>query len=68
MYHSSLFLVVSAALFAWAKPIVSRDTTTAVVDFSNKTGTPENFASGLLYGVPDAKDQIPVSSRLFYKS
>ena len=40
-----------------------RDGTTAVVNFSNNTGTPKHLASGILYGLPDTPNQIP---SLFY--
>lgn len=45
---------------AYASPLVTRDTVTAQVNFNNNTGTPQHLASGLLYGVPDALNQIPV--------
>lgn len=46
--------------------VVKRDSVTAVVNFSNNTGTPQHLASGLLYGVPDTLDQIPVGHRSNY--
>jgi hypothetical protein len=46
--------------------VVKRDSVTAVVNFSNNTGTPQHLASGLLYGVPDTLDQIPVGHRFNY--
>ena len=58
------FLAASAVVMSCAKPIAPRDSKTAVVNFANDTGIPEHLASGLLYGVPDAKDQIPVSSAI----
>lgn len=42
-----------------------RDSVTAIVDLSNRTGTPQHLASGLLYGVPDTANQIPAT---FYTS
>lgn len=36
-----------------------QDQQIAVVNLANKTGAPEHLASGLLYGVPLAQDQIP---------
>jgi hypothetical protein len=45
---------------ASASPLTTRDTVTAQVNFNNNTGTPQHLASGLLYGVPDTQDQIPV--------
>jgi hypothetical protein len=46
--------------------VLKRDSVTAVVNFSNNTGAPQHLASGLLYGVPDTLDQIPVSLRSQY--
>lgn len=40
-----------------------RQSTTAVVNFGNNTGTPQHLASGTLYGLPDNTTQIP--SRYF---
>jgi hypothetical protein len=45
---------------ASAGPVRTRDTVTAQVNFNNNTGTPQHLASGLLYGVPDTLNQIPV--------
>lgn len=45
---------------ASAGPIKTRDTVTARVNFNNNTGAPQHLASGLLYGVPDTLNQIPV--------
>lgn len=45
---------------ASAGPLEKRDTVTAQVNFNNNTGTPQHLASGLLYGVPDTLNQIPV--------
>ena len=49
---------------ASAGPVQTRDTVTAQVNFNNNTGTPQHLASGLLYGVPDTLNQIPVG---FYR-
>lgn len=35
-----------------------RDSTTAIVYFDQDTGSPQHLASGLLYGVPDAQNQV----------
>ncbi|KAJ5812530.1 hypothetical protein N7474_008831 [Penicillium riverlandense] len=45
---------------ALASRVRKRDTVTAQVNFGNNTGTPQHLASGLLYGVPDTLNQIPV--------
>jgi hypothetical protein len=37
-----------------------RDTVTAQVNFANNTGKPQHLASGILYGLPDTANQIPV--------
>lgn len=37
-----------------------RATDTAQVNFRNNTGRPQHLASGLLYGLPDTPNQIPV--------
>lgn len=62
MRHLVIPLAAAAAVLTWGKPIVTRDSKTAVVQFGNDTGTPQHLASGILYGVPDAKNQIPVSN------
>ena len=55
---SSLLLVLATT--GLAHPSLSeRDGTTAVVNFSNNTGTPKHLASGILYGLPDTPNQIP---------
>jgi hypothetical protein len=43
-----------------ARSSESRDAVTAQVNFNQNTGWPQHFASGLLYGVPDTVNQIPV--------
>lgn len=45
---------------ASAGPLQTRDTVTAQVNFNQNTGWPQHLASGLLYGVPDTVNQIPV--------
>jgi hypothetical protein len=45
---------------ASASSLQSRDTVTAQVNFNQNTGWPQHLASGLLYGVPDTVNQIPV--------
>ncbi len=42
----------------------SIDTVTAQVNFDQNTGWPQHLASGLLYGVPDTVNQIPVGFSL----
>ena len=49
---------------AFAGAVIKRDSVTAAVNFSNNTGTPQHLASGLLYGVPDTLNQIPVGDRV----
>lgn len=61
MHCSTVWTLALTVATVSANPIVARDSKTAVVNFANDTGTPQHLASGLLYGVPDAKDQIPVS-------
>lgn len=53
---------LALAQLASAGPLQTRDTVTAQVNFNNNTGTPQHLASGLLYGVPDTLNQIPVRS------
>jgi hypothetical protein len=48
------------AQLASASSVESRDTVTAQVNFNQNTGWPQHLASGLLYGVPDTVNQIPV--------
>lgn len=40
-----------------------RDSVTAQVNFANNTGKPQHLASGILYGLPDTPNQIPVCLR-----
>lgn len=47
------------AATAAANPLERRQSTTAVVNFANNTGTPQHLASGTLYGLPDVLSQIP---------
>ncbi|KAH8771764.1 glycoside hydrolase superfamily [Diaporthe sp. PMI_573] len=47
------------AATAVASPLERRQSTTAVVNFGNNTGTPQHLASGTLYGLPDVVSQIP---------
>lgn len=46
------------SLHASALP-TKRDGTTAVVHWSSASGTPQHYAAGILYGVPDTANQIP---------
>lgn len=48
------------AQLAFASSVQSIDTITAQVNFDQNTGWPQHLASGLLYGVPDTVNQIPV--------
>lgn len=66
-----LKMIRSLALASWLiHPIVAlpsgekdkrADTVTANVYLGNNTGSPNHYASGVLYGIPDTKDQIPSS-------
>lgn len=47
-----------AALTA-SSPLSKRVSGTSTVNLGNNTGTPAHLASGILYGIPDASDQIP---------
>lgn len=58
---SLLALYIAGGL---SSPLSNRAVTPAVVNFANDTGAPEHLASGLLYGVPDKKNQIQVRSLL----
>lgn len=49
------------AATAVANPLDRRQSTTAVVNFGNNTGTPQHLASGTLYGLPDVVSQIPAN-------
>lgn len=53
----ALCLMITTTL---AGRVLKRDSVTAVVNFANNTGVPQHLASGLLYGVPDTLNQIPV--------
>ncbi|CRG83374.1 Beta-xylosidase [Talaromyces islandicus] len=57
--RSSFLAQLSILGASLANPIQKRDSVTAQVNFSNNTGSPKHLASGLLYGVPDASNQIP---------
>lgn len=61
---STMRAVISSCLgllaaTAAANPLDRRQSTTAVVNFANNTGTPQHLASGTLYGLPDVLSQIP---------
>ncbi|KAF3404074.1 hypothetical protein DPV78_003089 [Talaromyces pinophilus] len=45
---------------ASASSLQTRDTVTAQVNFNQNTSWPQHLASGLLYGVPDTVNQVPV--------
>lgn len=51
----SFFLIT----WATASPVVRQVSGTSTVDLNNNTGNPLHLASGVLYGIPDAADQIP---------
>lgn len=53
-----LFLPLLAASVA-ANPLAKRVSGTSTIDLSNNTGKPEHLASGFIYGIPDASNQIP---------
>lgn len=57
-----LTYLLSCVFFAGALagPLRQRNTTPAIVNFANDTGTPHQLASGILYGIPDNPDQVPV--------
>lgn len=55
------FVAAALAGGAVAQPVQQRSTTPAVVNFANNTGVPQQLASGLLYGLPNKRNQIPVS-------
>lgn len=57
MKSIALAICASAAV---ASPLQSRQSSnTAVLDVSVRQGTPNQLASGILYGTPDTPDQIP---------
>lgn len=53
-----LGLLALAGLTA-TNPLSKRVSGTSTVNLGNNTGTPAHLASGILYGIPDAPDQIP---------
>jgi hypothetical protein len=55
-----LLSLVLAASAAFATPLISRQVSgTTTVTLSNNTGKPSQLASGYIYGIPDAPNQIP---------
>jgi hypothetical protein len=57
MLFGSLVLAASAAS---ATPLMARQVAgTTTVTLSNNTGKPAQLASGYIYGIPDAPNQIP---------
>lgn len=54
----TLLALVSAAIVA-ASPLDKHVSGTSVVNLSNITGTPQHLASGFIYGIPDAPNQVP---------
>jgi hypothetical protein len=54
----ALLSLLCAALVD-ATPLEQRDTITSVVTLGKNTGTPEQLASGFIYGIPDTENQIP---------
>jgi len=45
-----------------ANPLLNRQVSgTSSVNLGNNTGTPAHLASGFIYGIPDAANQIPSS-------
>lgn len=65
-----LTYLISCAFFvgALSGPLKQRGPTPATVDFANDTGTPHQLASGILYGIPNNPDQIPVSIPSFWSN
>jgi hypothetical protein len=54
----ALLPLLCAAVVA-ASPLEQRDTITSTVNLGNNTGSPQHFASGFIYGIPDTPNQIP---------
>ena len=55
-----LISIISFAAAAIASPLDTRQSSaTAVLDLSVRRGTPQQLASGVLYGTPDTLNQIP---------
>jgi hypothetical protein len=58
-----LSLVLSLFTVAYATPVAEplepRQSSSATVDLSVNRGTPKHLASGFIYGIPDAPNQIP---------
>lgn len=59
--HFQFFSAALVFTVASALPQKRAVAGTAYVDLSTNTGTPENLASGFIYGIPDTSDQIPDS-------
>lgn len=54
-----LALFCATSVVGGPNVLVKRQSGTSVVNLGNDTGTPQHLASGFLYGIPDAPDQIP---------
>jgi hypothetical protein len=60
--HLHTLISLLPALVAASPPhaLISRAVAgTSTIDLSNNTGKPQHLASGILYGIPDTKNQIP---------
>lgn len=57
----TLSLLVSSGLSIAGDVLFRRQdaTSTSTVDFRNRTGRPQQLASGFIYGIPLTPDQIP---------
>ena len=60
MFIAQLLTIVGQLALTIARPTLDvRDGATAVVHLDQNTGNPQHLGSGILYGVPDAANQIP---------
>jgi hypothetical protein len=68
MFHHSIWQLALLASSAFATPLdtdvnvvvdAGKKAGTAMVNLKNHTGTPQNLASGMLYGLPQDVNQIP---------
>ncbi|KAK7936074.1 hypothetical protein PG985_001569 [Apiospora marii] len=50
--------LTALATCAIAGSVLPRDSTTAIVDLAVTRGTPQHWASGFIYGIPDNENQI----------
>jgi len=60
MLNLAALALLSLANLVLASSIAQRSVSgTAVVSFNERKGTPQNLASGILYGIPHNGSQIP---------